>query len=112
MWVEGYGLINNNSIIQASASGALGEIQCLSGSTEINVGSWIAPQRQVVTTNVNDVFAITFGGESDPGFFSIRVEDGMNFTNREVGIYTCAIPDETGLETSFHVGIYLQDFTG
>lgn len=112
MWVEGYGLIANNSIIQASTSGTLGEIQCISGSLDINVGNWIAPQRQVITTHSNDPFAISFGGENDPGFMRIQLESGQNFTAVDIGIYTCAIPDETGVERSFHVGIYLHAFTG
>lgn len=109
---EGLGPLSNNSFVSVDSNGMLDELQCVSGSKRANVGQWIAPNGQDLTSSNTDPFDIEVGGESNPGSLTIRQGIGQTLTSTFQGIYTCVIPDERGVNRSFHVGIYSYGFSG
>ena len=86
-------------------------LQCISGSTSPNVGQWIAPSGQDVTYSTSDPFDVELGGVNDPGYVDIALHSGQFITFSDQGIYSCLIPDETGVTRSLLVGIYLPALT-
>lgn len=105
------GLIPNNTIILTDNFGQIPRLQCISGSQLPNVGEWISPLGQDITNSASDSFDILVGGHSDPGYLDLSLHSGRILTVHEQGVYTCRIPDETGMNYSFHVGIYLPTLT-
>ena len=99
------GLLNNDTFIR---SDSIRELQCVSGSTAPNVGSWIAPDGEDITLEDGDQFEIVVGDSNNPGYLSVQFGSTL-FTEMEQGVYTCRIPDETGQEQYIHIGIYLPD---
>ena len=110
LYLEGTGLLQNNSLILATSTGRLEQLQCVSGSTTPNVGSWVAPDGVDITFNNDDAFDIVIGNASDPGYLSIQLLTGYSLSEADWGIYTCIIPDETGELQYLHLGIYPQHF--
>ena len=82
-------------------------LQCISGSNSPNVGQWIAPSGQDITYSTSDSFDVELGGMNDPGYVDITLHSGQFITFSDQGMYTCLIPDETGVTCSLLVGIYL-----
>ena len=105
------GPIPNNSIILTNNFGQLPRLQCISGTPSPDVGQWLSPSAQDITSSANDPFAITVGGQSDPGYLDISLDPGQILTIHDQGVYTCRIPDETGTTSVFFVGIYLPALT-
>ena len=105
------GPVNNNSIIRSENSGSFGTLLCLSGSRVANVGSWITPHRQDITLSTTDIFAVTVGGNDNPGYMNISLEAGQSLGISQQGVYTCTIPDEREVQHTFHVGIYPSTFS-
>ncbi len=105
------GIIPNNSIVLTDNFGQMPQLQCISGSQLAGVGLWFAPSGQDVTLTSNDPFDVLRGGESDPGYLDISLHSGRILTIRDQGVYACRIPDETGTNSSFFVGIYLPALT-
>lgn len=109
--VDNPGPIPNNSIIVTDNFGRMPRLQCISGSTLPNVGRWIAPSGQDTTYSTNDPFDIVQGDANDPGYVDISLHSGQFVTFNDQGVYTCLIPDETGVDQSVFVGIYLPALT-
>ena len=110
LFLEGTGQVRNNSIILASVTGRFNQVQCISGSTSVNVGQWIAPNGDIINGGTSGSFVIVTGDGADPGFTSIELRTGVSLTARDEGIYTCVIPDENGNLQYLYTGIYLQGF--
>ena len=108
---EGFGLVPNNSFITTDATGTITHLQCVSSSRLANIGQWIAPSGEDITSKPADPFDVTHGGETDPGFLSIRQAIGHSITTSFQGVYSCIIPDEDGLDSYLHVGIYPDSFS-
>ena len=109
---EGLGLLSNNTFVRVDSNGMLDELQCVSGSRRANVGQWIAPNGQDITYSNTDPFDIAVGGVDNPGSLAIRQAIGQILTSAFQGVYTCVIPDESGVNRSIHVGIYSNGFSG
>ena len=77
-----------------------------------NVGSWIAPSGQDITTSSTDPFDVIVGGDSNPGYLSILQASGHFLTASFQGIYSCILPDENGVERQLNVGVYPNGFNG
>ena len=110
LYLDGIGLIRNNSIIRATATGRFNQLQCISGSTVASVGQWVSPSGVVVNGGQNSTFIVTTGDASDPGFTSLEPRTGVSLQERDEGVYTCAIPDENGNLWYLFIGIYRQGF--
>ena len=85
----------------------------MSGSRSAAVGQWIAPDGTDLTTVQNDSFEVVFGDSNNPG--QLMVEAPLSsppVTAIHEGVYTCAIPDETGEINYVFIGIYLEGFSG
>ena len=96
--------------MRANSDGSTGTFQCISGSTQPNVGEWIALDGQQLTLSANSLFTVTIGDSTNPGYLSTVVTDGHALSNVDQGIYSCILPDESGNEQTIHVGIYLSGF--
>ena len=77
-----------------------------------NVGSWIAPSGQDITTSSTDPFDVIVGGDSNPGYLSVLQASGHFLTASFQGIYSCILPDENGVERQLNVGVYPNGFNG
>lgn len=101
------GIIPNNSIILTNNFGQIPRLQCISATELPDAGQWLAPSAQDITGLANDPFDIIVGDQNDPGYLDISLHSGQILTIRDQGVYTCRIPDETGMNASVFVGIYL-----
>ena len=101
------GPVPNNSILLTNNFGQIPHFQCISGTTQPSVGQWISPSAQDITTSSADPFSVIVGDQTDPGYLDISLNPGQFLTIRDQGVYSCWIPDETGINTSFSVGIYI-----
>ena len=106
------GIIPNNSIIVTDNFGRLPQLQCASGSQLAGVGKWVAPSGRDITAATNDPFNVVIGDQDDPGHLDIQLHPGRILTISDQGVYACRIPDEIGVISTLHVGIYLPAFTG
>ena len=104
------GPVANNSIVRANSDGSTGVFQCISGSTQPNVGQWIAPDGQELSLSADSPFTVTIGDSTNPGYLSTVVTNGHSLSNVDQGVYSCVLPDESGNEQIIHVGIYLSGF--
>lgn len=105
------GPLPNNSVVVTDNFGQMPRLQCISGSNSPNVGRWIAPSGQDVTYSMSDSFDVELGGVNDPGYMEIALHSGQFVTFSDQGVYSCLIPDETGVTCSLLVGIYLPALT-
>ena len=105
------GPLPNNSVVVTDNFGQMPRLQCISGSNSPSVGQWIAPSGQDITYSTSDSFDVELGGMNDPGYMDITLQSGQFITFSDQGIYTCLIPDETGVTRSLQVGIYLPALT-
>ena len=74
------------------------------------IGHWISPNRVDLTNVTIDPFDVIVGTEQDTGSLVIRQRFGHVVTVSFQGIYTCIIPDENGVQTYHHIGIYQHGF--
>ena len=109
--LSGGGPVTNNSIIRSGNDESFGTLLCLSGSRVSTVGSWITPHGQDVTHSTTDIFAVTLGGNNNPGYMNISLEVGQSLGTSQQGVYTCTIPDEREVQHTLHVGIYPSTFS-
>lgn len=105
------GIITNNTILLTDNFGQMPRLQCISGTELPHVGEWLAPSGQDLTLTADDAFSVIVGDETDPGYLDISLHSGRIVTLHDQGVYTCRIPDVTGMNSSFHLGIYLPAFT-
>ena len=106
----GSGRLSNNSIVIADSAGKIDDLQCISALTTPNVGRWIAPNGHNITFAIGDPFNVLIGGQNNPGYLRIATVPGESLAGLDEGVYACVIPDETGVEQTIHVGIYLNNF--
>ena len=112
LYLDGIGLVQNNSIIRTSITGRLNQLQCISGSSTASVGQWIAPNGEEIDGGPADSFTILAGDADDPGFTLIELKDGVSLAPRDQGVYSCVIPDENGNVHYLYIGLYLRGFNG
>ena len=78
-----------------------------------SVGDWISPEGISLITTQNDPFDVIFGDDSNPGQVMIETPLGNpSITTADEGVYTCAIPNNSGEIEYLHVGIYLLGSSG
>ena len=104
--------LGNNTFITVDNNGLFADIHCSSGSTMVNVGSWISPTGIDLTSSILDPFDVTVGDGDDPGSLVIQQASGHLLTNSFQGVYTCIMPDENGVQNYLHLGIYKNGFNG
>ena len=100
------GVLSNNSLIVAT-NGGLDTIYCISGSTQPDVGRWIAPNGEDFTQPGGHPFNVFQGGTNNPGVLEISLSPQGRFSSSEwLGVYSCVIPDEEIINRTIHVGIH------
>ncbi len=104
------GQVTNNSLIIASSDSSISTLECISGSPTPSIGQWIAPNGQDVTQSNDDSFAVIVGAQDNPGHIEVSLSVGRSITSSDQGVYSCIIPDEFGVESIIHVGIYPNRF--
>ena len=106
MYSPPFGIVSNNSLIVAT-NGGLDTIYCISGSTEPEVGRWIAPNGEDFTQPGGHPFNVVQGDTSNPGVLEISLSPQGRFSTSEwLGGYSCVIPDEENSTRIIHVGIH------
>lgn len=105
LYLEGTGLIQNNSITTTTMTGRIEQLQCISASRSANVGQWISPNGNDIT---NNSLITSVGNITDPGFISLELQ---SITINNQGVYTCVIPDENGVQQYLYIGIYYGRFS-
>ncbi len=103
------GQITNNSLLIATSVGSVGSLQCISGTTAPDVGQWLAPDGQNLAQGGSGPFAVTAGGQGNPGCVELAL-NSPGLTNAHQGVYSCVIPDETGVDHTIRVGLYPAGF--
>ena len=103
---NGHTALPNNGMIVTGAGGRISEFRCLSGSTHPNTGHLFDINETDITLSNTDPF-FTFRGS--PGMVHVRSIRAL--ASNEQGIYTCRIPDETGVTVDVNVGLYLSGST-
>ncbi len=98
----------NNTILITDNFGLIPNLQCISGSKKPDIGQWITPNGEDIIDSTVDPFEVVIGGTNDPGYLEIVATRALVFA--EQGVYTCQIPDETGVTNTLHVGIYLPAY--
>ena len=101
-------IANNGVIIAGSTSDDRIRFECISNSTQINVGG-ITGRDGTILSGSGDVRASLSPGNR-PGL--IRFRAITNFTASDQGIYTCTIPDANGDNIIINVGLYPNGFNG
>ena len=105
--------IANNSILEANSEGRLPQLLCLSSSNMSAVGDWISPEGRSLITTQNDPFDVIFGDDSNPGQLVIETPPGNpSIGTAHEGVYSCAIPKNSGETEHLHIGIYLPGSSG
>lgn len=102
LYLEGTGLISNNSIVEVLSSGSNRQLQCISASRSANVGRLILPNGGDITSHSS----VTVGDSTDPGFVSLGLQNSATLTSSNQGVYRCIIPDENGVQQYLHFGLY------
>ena len=106
LYLEGSGVVQNNSIIRLAVTNTVRELECISAAESAGVGQFIAPNGNDITGNSS---IVSVGDSTDPGFVSLQL---ASFIRDNPGVYTCIIPDGTGIWQHLHVGIYHSTFNG
>ena len=101
------GQVSNSSIVLVISDFVL---LCLSGTSIPDVGHWINPNGTDITHDVNGQFDVTVGDNSNPG--SLEVQIPSESDQIDEGVFTCAIPDDTGEIQYLYVGIYQYTIVG
>lgn len=103
----GVGQVSNSSIVLVISDFVL---LCLSGTSIPDVGHWINPNGTDITHDVNGQFDVIVGDNSNPG--SLEVQIPSESDQIDEGVFTCAIPDDTGEIQYLYVGIYQYTVVG
>ena len=96
----------------AYATNQLGTIYCSSGSQTSGIGQWFAPNGAEITQNSGNSFNVVRGGGNFPSYVGLQLKTGQSFSTSDEGVYTCIIPDETGILQTLHVGLYRYGYYG
>ena len=100
------GVLSNNTLIVTN-NGGLDTIYCISGSTQPEVGRWIAPNGEDFTEAGSHPFIVVQGGTNNPGVLEISLTPQGRFSSSEwLGVYSCVIPDEENVNKIVHIGIH------
>ena len=102
---------SNNSVLLADRNNQIGTISCSSGSRSSGIGQWLAPNGAVVPQS-GSLLSIVHGGGSYPAYVGLQLRANQSLSASEEGIYTCVIPDVTGIQRTLHVGIYRYGYNG
>ena len=108
VYVVGTGVQVNNSVLRANSNGIVNSIQCISGSATPNVGQIFGPSGQDIATSNLDPFDVTIGGTGNAGYIEMLLASGRTVTTAWVGVYTCIVPDENGVQQVILFGLYLS----
>ena len=81
-------------------------LECIAGSSTPYSGKWIAPSGNDITQESGDLFDVL----SDPGHLTISMAPGSTFTSDHNGVYTCLMPDESGVQRMVYIGLYSADY--
>ena len=100
--------IANNGVIIARSTNDRIRFECMSNSSQIDVGGITGPDGTTLTSSGNVKGNVSPG--SRPGF--IRVRAINRFTAGDQGIYTCTIPDANDVDIVTNVGLYPNGFDG
>lgn len=107
---DGYGIVPNNSFVTTDISGTITSLSCISETTMPNVGQWLSPTGQDLTTENPSPFTVTLGGQDNPGYLNVQQSDGHIVTVSYHGIYQCIMPSENDVVSYLNVGIYPHNF--
>ena len=103
-------VLPNNSLIETLSNNVIPRFQCLSGSSQSNVGTLIGPLGTDITQITTDPFTILPENRNDPGTMVVISSKALD--TADVGIYTYRTPDENGKTIDFHFGIYTSLLAG
>ena len=110
------GVLPNNGIVIARdvTSGSRIQLQCRSGSMMTGVGQLVDLDGDTFTIGTSaGVFIVqqTGGGSGHPGSVQFRNRVvAETLTAADEGVYTCRIPDVTGIEVDVNIGVYQNGF--
>ena len=104
--------ISNNSAFIADSENQIGVIYCHSASRESDIGQWISPAGNDITSTLTDSFEVAHFSETLPSYTTLQLIQASSLGTVHQGIYSCVIPDETGVEQTLHIGLYPNTYTG
>ena len=81
---------------------------CRSDSTVRNLGELIGPGGTAITTNA--VFEITTNSANGGELVVFNFVSSDDVTSSEQGVYTCRIPQQSGVMRDINIGIYPSAF--
>ena len=90
----------------ADANNQIGTLYCSSGSQTNGIGQWFAPNGAEITQNSGGSFTVVRGGGNFPSYVGLELKAGQSLSIFDEGVYTCVIPDESGIQQILHVGLY------
>ena len=96
----------------ADANNQIGTIYCSSGSQTSGIGQWFAPNGAEITQNSASSFTSVRGGGNFPSYAGLQLKTGLSFSTSDEGVYTCVIPDESGIQQTLHAGLYRRGYFG
>ena len=102
--------ISDNSAILANSSGQIGILYCHSASRDGQIGRWISPSGDNITTD-SELFEVGFFSGNFPSYTTLQLADGATLSAADQGVYSCVIPDENGVEQTLNIGIYPEDYS-
>ena len=112
------GPLPNNGIVIARdvTSGTVIQVQCRSGSAMTGVGQLVDLDENTFNIGISaGVLSVEQpgGGSNNPGSLQFRNRVGTEdaLTAADEGVYTCRIPDESGIMVDVNFGVYLNGFT-
>lgn len=97
---------SNVSTVLADRNSQIGTIYCSSGSRTSSIGQWFAPNGAEITQSGSGSFTVVRGGGNFPSYVGLQLKTGRSFSVLDEGVYTCVIPDETGIQQTLHIGLY------
>lgn len=103
----GAGQVSNSSIVLVDSDFVL---LCLSGTSIPDIGHWINPNGTDITYDVNGQFEVIVGDNNNPGSLEVHIPSESDQIDE--GVFTCAIPDDTGEIQYLYVGIYQHAVVG
>ena len=102
------GPLANNSVVVANNGFLFGSFVCVSGREQAGIGHWIAPNGEDYTQPGTHPFEVRLGGETNLGVVEVSVGASGRFpAGQWEGVYTCVIPDETGVTQRINLGVYI-----